>query len=152
MSYEVIFDFLSNRNLSDLESYFDKLDWIPGRQETGYLKAFVPVADNGVFQELVAKSLAALKVPETTACDCYILKYPPDSLIPPHKDDAPFDSEHWRLNAIIKSTLGGKLYIKDRNVELWTGDAVIFRPDIMEHKVSRVYDGTRYVWSVGILK
>lgn len=160
--YKVIFNFLSEDERNKLLALANTLVWEAGRQETGYQKAAVPAGfGDGLKEILVERSFNALGWSDkneyfTTGHfpphDCYILKYPIDSFIPPHKDDAPFGSEHWRLNAIISSGDGGLLQLNCRNVELGYGDAVIFRPDQLMHSVSKIKRGERYVWSFGTLK
>lgn len=42
--------------------------------------------------------------------DCYILKYPEGSEIPPHTDPVP-GRKHWRMNVVLKrATVGGRLH------------------------------------------
>lgn len=155
MSYQVIFNFISPEEQEELFKLIDKLHWEKGRQETGYLKAAVPVNYSAIIQGLVVRSIQALDNTEPRALtyDCYILKYEKGSFIPYHKDDALFESQHWRLNAIISDAdKGGELNFEHRTVGFTQRDAVIFRPDLLNHSVSTVESGIRYVWSVGILK
>ena len=95
MSYQVIFDFLSNKEREELLSFSEKLNWENGRQDTGYLKAAVLPNKNEVIDNLIIKSLKYLdkEDPMSLTYDCYILKYPSGSFMPQHKDDAPFGSE-----------------------------------------------------------
>lgn len=128
-----------------------KLTWEGGRQNTGYLKSPIDQNDSR-FIPLIARSKELLNV-TSEAIDCYIIKYPAESHIPTHKDDAPFSSNHFRLNAMIKNSVrGGKLIIEKRFVDIHKRDAIIFRPDILEHGVTKVKCGERYIWSVGVLK
>lgn len=155
MSYEVIFDFLSSDERKELLVFSEKLYWEEGRQGTGYLKAAVPPNETDLISNLIMRSLKVLDRddPLVLSYDCYILKYPPGSFIAQHKDDAPFGSRHCRLNAIISgSPHGGELYIERRKVELFPGDAYVFRPDIHMHSISPIGKEARYVWSFGVLK
>jgi hypothetical protein len=151
LSYSVLLDFLSIEEQSALQEYAETSAYESGRQDTGYLKAAIP---KDIFKELKVRSLAALGADQRTKHDCYIIRYPKGSRIPPHQDDAPFGSEHHRLNAIIQaSEIGGVFGVEARTIDLLPRDGVLFRPDAMKHRITTVYGNTeRLVWSVGILK
>tara|TARA_A200000113_G_C8606219_1_gene271021 strand:+ start:149 stop:490 length:342 start_codon:yes stop_codon:yes gene_type:complete len=104
--------------------------WEKGRQGTGYLKKKIFQFANYWF-----------------AMDCYILKYPEKSYIPPHTD--PIEGhKHFRLNIVLKkAAVGGNVYyFKTRCYNR----IMLFRPDAVEHEVSQVTRGTRIVLSVGL--
>lgn len=128
------------------------LHWEKGRQETGYWKAAVRIDDERL-KVLVERSLKLIGQSDLQSFDCYILKYPTGSLIPPHKDKGSvFGSEHWRLNALIADDhTGGELMVEKRPIKLFVGDAIVFRPDDLLHSVSEITNGTRYMWSVGTM-
>lgn len=150
-SYSIILGFLSAEEQTKLQEYIKGLVWESGRQETGYFKAAVAEDD---FKDIKARSLTALGTDLKCKHDCYVLRYPAESRIPPHLDDAPFGAEHWRLNAVIQSPeIGGVFGIESRSIDLLEGDGVVFRPDKLRHRITTVYGNTeRYVWSVGVLK
>lgn len=78
--------------------------------------------------------------------DCYLIKYPVGSVLENHTDPVTGKS-HYRLNIILqKAKLGGKLYL---NNCLCRKRVILFRPDAVEHRVSEVVYGTRYVLSIG---
>lgn len=106
--------------------------WQPGRQGTGYHKL-------RLFSSHLLK------------CDCYLLKYCEGAGIPPHTDPALPGYRHFRINAVLKQAKsGGVLSIVDT---LWSrGRVHLFRPDLVEHSVSPVLEGTRLVLSIGWLK
>lgn len=149
-SYSIILNFLSLEEQIKLREYTG-LVWEDGRQGTGYLKAAVPDAQ---FRELKIKSLRVLGADLKDKHDCYLIRYPVRSRIPPHLDDAPFGTEHWRLNAVIQAPeIGGIFGVETRSVDLLERDAVVFRADKLRHRITTVYGNTeRFVWSVGILK
>lgn len=120
--------------------------WQPGRQGTGYHK--LSWRDNlpAELEPLLTRSLTTLGV-DVIDWDCYALRYPAGSFIPRHRDPTD-DHRHLRLNAIVKTATGGQLIIGGETIELGAGDAVVFRPDAVDHEVGPVA-GTRYVWSVG---
>lgn len=108
------------------------MTWISGRQNTGYQR-------KTLFESVLFR------------CDCHILRYKKHSYIPPHIDPAPPGFKHYRLNVVIKSCkLGGELKL-DHQPQFQLGPIVVFRPDINVHSVSEVYEGTRYVFSIGWL-
>lgn len=115
--------------------------WQQGRQQTGY------------FKMLLAKG---------KSWDCWLLKYEAGAFIPLHKDVIE-GKEHYRLNICLKrADYGGKFYIpmygfseddhdfcrKGISTRRWH----LFRPDLVEHGVTRVVEGTRYILSIGWTK
>jgi hypothetical protein len=80
--------------------------------------------------------------------DIYLLKYPEGSYIEPHIDSAiiPFH-EHHRLNVVLKhADFGGYFCLNDESQQ---GRFHYFRPDLVEHGVTTIHQGTRYVLSIG---
>jgi predicted 2-oxoglutarate/Fe(II)-dependent dioxygenase YbiX len=142
---------LGRREAAFLRGLAAELGFEPGRQGTGYEKAQVP-AEVQAIQDLRDVALHHLGVPSSHAHDCYILRYEEGSFIPPHKDDAPFGSQHWRLNAIIDAAEGGILLVNNKPIDLKQSDAYVFRPDALLHEVTPITKGTRLIFSVGILK
>ena len=103
--------------------------WQAGRQNSGYDKM------------LLLQSW--LPIP----FDLYLLRYLEGSEVPPHRDEVSF-GRHYRLNIILTRAIkGGDFYCA--NPIFATDHIKIFRPDINEHSVSRVDQGTRYVLSCG---
>lgn len=97
--------------------------WIEGRQGTGYLK-------KSIFQG--------------SFYDCWLIKYPPNTNIPPHKDPVK-NKKHYRLNVILK----GKGDFKCEKCILNLGKIVLFRPDKYTHSVSNG-NNERLVLSYGL--
>ena len=63
--------------------------------------------------------------------DCYLIKYPPDAKLPPHKD--PVESgRHWRLNIELKGS--GEFLCDGASFKLWR--ITLFRPDINTHAMN----------------
>jgi hypothetical protein len=127
----------------------DDLVFDDGRQGTGYYKA--PLPDLDFIRALRKEALYLLNVTEPHGYDCYLLKYPEGSHIPPHKDDAPFGTQHRRLNAIVEAGEGGVLIIDNQPITLNQFDAYTFRPDLLLHEVTTITKGTRLVFTVGVL-
>jgi hypothetical protein len=99
--------------------------WQEGRQGTGYLK---------------------LKLFQNNFMDAYILKFPKGSRVPPHKDPVE-GKKHYRMNLILRKGKGGEFECKETILNL--SRLKLFRPDLNEHSVSEVTDGTRLLLSVG---
>jgi hypothetical protein len=105
--------------------------WQSGRQGTGYDKMLLVVA------------------PWPVPFDCYLIRYPEGSSIPPHTDPVQ-RGRHYRLNVILKSPQSGGEFVC-RNPIYASRRIKLFRPDVCEHSVSLVQGGSRYVLSVGWL-
>lgn len=81
------------------------------------------------------------------AFDVVGIKYPQGSELPMHKD--PVDGfKTIRFNFILNSARGGE-FICD-NVIFRSRYLNIFRPDVNMHGVSTVFEGTRYMFSLGV--
>lgn len=97
------------------------MNWELGRQGTGYLKR---------------------KLGQGKTWDLWLLKYPKGSKIPWHTDPVE-GKRHWRLNIVL---WGPQSFRGETFMQLW--GVVLFRPDIMTHKVKGV-NRVRYVLSLG---
>lgn len=107
------------------------MKWEKGRQNTGYEK---------------------LKIFQLLNIDCYILRYKEGDFIPTHKDPVP-GRNHWRFNFVLKNAIkGGVFQYYDHSRNLWInpGRFVKFRPDISEHRVTTIREGSRIVLTFGI--
>ncbi|MBS7807920.1 2OG-Fe(II) oxygenase [Variovorax sp. PCZ-1] len=105
------------------------LKWLRGRQGTGYDKML----------------LATARWP--LPFDCYLLRYPQGSAIPPHTDPVT-DKRHYRLNIVVKRAVEGGDFLCATPI-FATARIKLFRPDACEHAVSEVKKGSRYVFSLG---
>lgn len=108
------------------------LRWERGRQETGYEKMLIATAS------------------WPKPFDMYLLRFHPGHEIPPHIDKVA-EGEHHRINIILKNAKeGGKFICKNAIYESkWVK---YFRPDKSEHEVTKIVEGTRYVFSLGWIK
>lgn len=104
--------------------------WEKGRQGTGYFKKQIFKFGFKLF-----------------GMDCYLLKFPEKSYVPPHTDPIK-GYKHFRLNIVLKKAdVGGNLHFyKTRCYSRF----ILFRPDAVEHSVSEITRGTRYVLSIGL--
>ena len=118
--------------MADAAAVFsDLFRWRLGRQGTGYDKML----------------LATLPWP--IPFDCYLIRYPIGSAIPPHTDPVA-QRRHFRLNIVLKaSPSGGEFVCADPIFA--TRRIKFFRPDVSSHEVTPVVGGNRYVLSLGWL-
>lgn len=119
--------------------------WEQGRQGTGYEK--FNLAHEVGARWIVRRALDRIGNP--AHYDAWLLHYPVGSEIPPHTDPAHEGKCHVRLNALVVAGAGGMLTLEGEELPLNEGDAYIFRPDIVEHSVAPIEDGSRLVLSVG---
>ncbi|CAM3948066.1 hypothetical protein [Pseudoalteromonas byunsanensis] len=108
------------------------LQWQKGRQLSGYDKM------------LLAGAYWPIKF------DCYLLRFPVGSEIPPHKDEVS-KGKHYRLNIVLKEAKSGGQFIC-KNPIYETSRVKFFRPDKSEHSVTKVVSGNRYLLSVGWIR
>lgn len=100
--------------------------WEPGRQGTGYEK---------------------MKLFRGRSSDGYLLRFPEGCRVPPHVDPVP-GKRHYRLNVTLVRPRGGGQFMAD---PIWSwGPIVFFRPDIQEHSMSRIYEGSCLMLSIGV--
>lgn len=105
------------------------LQWLKGRQNSGYEKMIL----------FINKKVVPF--------DLHILKYLKGSFVPEHTDYEP-GYRHYRLNIILRQPLeGGKFVCQDPIItSRWVN---FFRSD-RPHSVSKIRDGSRYVFSIGV--
>lgn len=108
------------------------LRWDDGRQNSGYEKM------------LLCFAYWPIKF------DIYLLRFKVGSEIPPHVDPIA-SGKHYRLNIILKSAIeGGDFICIDPIYE--SKRIKLFRPDMSEHRVTRIIQGSRYLLSIGWVK
>ena len=133
--------------------------WVPGRQGSGYekLDLVAALADGTLgaqrpFAEAqVAAAREGLGVDSSNGWDAFLLRYREGAFVPEHR--APTTSLcHLRLNVLLlEASQGtGLLHLGGELFPLGAGDAVLFRPDVQPHQVTRV-EGERHVLSVGCI-
>jgi len=105
------------------------LQWKEGRQKTGY------------------DSLLLFLNPFLVPFHVLILRFPEGSRIPPHKDRAK-GFRHYRLNFLIKSAKKGGQFITEGSI-YQSKYVNFFRSDICKHEVTKIEEGSRYVFSIG---
>lgn len=103
--------------------------WQVGRQQSGYDKMLILGSDWPI------------------PFDCYLLRFKPGAEIAPHVDKVE-SGRHFRLNIVLKQAKqGGDFHCQStiyRSTRIF-----LFRPDVAEHRVSKVTSGTLYVLSIG---
>ncbi len=108
------------------------LNWIEGRQGTSYLNCKLLESKKWFFFDL------------------YLIKFPVGSHIPLHRDGVDF-GKHYRANFILwPAKLGGKFSCEKCIIDL--PFVKFFRPDLYEHEVTEIKQGTRYVLSFGFIQ
>lgn len=80
--------------------------------------------------------------------DCYLLKYPPHTSLPRHKDEVK-GGKHWRFNLSLKGSSTFYLFTK-RGLKKYKYFC-LFRPDIQEHWVQSYEKGCLKL-SIGLAK
>jgi hypothetical protein len=120
--------------MTQFRDYMRKwLRWERGRQNSGYDK------------------LLLLANPFVVPFDCYLLRFPPGTQIPPHRDPVK-SGRHYRLNVVLKRSPQGGEFVCSAPI-FATSRVKLFRSDVCTHAVTRVEGGSRYVLSIGwILK
>ncbi len=103
--------------------------WEKGRQQTGYDKL------------LLMTARWPLKF------DLYLLRFPQGVSIPPHTDPVQA-GRHYRLNLLVKKAHKGGDFVCQNPI--FESDRIkLFRPDVSEHSVTPVEEGSRYLISLG---
>ncbi|WP_199100576.1 2OG-Fe(II) oxygenase [Dyella sp. ASV21] len=103
--------------------------WQKGRQGSGYDKLL----------------LGGLLWP--IPCDCYLLRFPSGTSVPPHTDRVAH-GRHYRLNIILRAATRGGEFVCARPIHV-SRRIKLFRPDLEEHSVTTIEAGTRWVLSIG---
>lgn len=103
--------------------------WQRGRQGSGYDKLL----------------LGGMRWP--LPCDCYLLRFPTGASVPPHTDRVK-QGRHYRLNIILRPARRGGEFVCERPIHA-SGRIKLFRPDVEEHSVTTIDEGTRWVLSIG---
>lgn len=106
------------------------LRWFPGRQHTGY-------------DTMLLIESQRLKL------DLWILRFKPGAYIKRHVDDIA-KGRHFRLNIYLRNAKVGGKFECDYPI-ISNRFLTFFRPDITQHSVSEVKEGTRYVLSFGFV-
>lgn len=154
-TFQMLIGFLRDEDRALIRKIVSERDdqFVPGRQGTGYDK--LDVRSDPQLRDLIDRSLWALGYDaEQLHWDAWVLRYKEGASIPPHTDEAGvFGMRHHRLNAMVQAAdLGGKLFMEKQGVAFPDGWALVFVPDVIEHAVTEVAEGTRLIWSVGCWK
>lgn len=114
--------------------------WEDGRQSSGYSKLL----------------LATSKL---LRFDVYLLRIHKGGQVPPHTDASKPGFEHHRINITLRAAhRGGDTYFDNFDTESWIPKpelaprAYHFRPDLIEHQVTRVVVGEVWLLSIGWLR
>jgi hypothetical protein len=56
----------------------------------------------------------------------------------------------FRVNAVLtQATKGGELIVDGEEVKLVEGDVFVFRPELIEHEVKEILEGSRTIFTIG---
>lgn len=83
--------------------------------------------------------------------DMHLIYYPSGSEIPPHKDPVLFGQRHYRLNLELKEAQAGGEFQCETCILRW-GRLRFFRPDLYQHAVTKIDQGSRLIFSIGWLR
>jgi len=130
--------------------------WQEGRQGTGYEKLDLRAAleadafadERSLLETVLTQARVSFGVP-ILMWDAYFIRYREGAFVPEHRDPTG-TSKHLRLNALLAAAEDGtgQLRLSGNVFDLAEGDAVLFRPDVIDHSVSTVL-GERALLSVG---
>lgn len=113
-----------------ISKLLEKIPWEEGRQGNGY------------------KKLCLFSSPDLMM-DCYLLYMPKGSLVCRHTDPVQ-DRDHYRINFILHKAKSGGNFVGNALME--SDRLIYFRPDRVEHEVTKIKEGYRLVLSVGWAK
>jgi hypothetical protein len=88
-----------------------------------------------------------LASPVPLPCDCFLLRYETGAEVLAHRDPAQA-GRHYRLNIVLKRPRRGGEFVCADVVVDWPR-VKLFRPDVSEHHVTRIVEGSRWVLSIG---
>ena len=142
---KIVAGFLNPRERVVVANLARKGGFTAGRQATGYEKR--DIVDDLMAERLIKRALKELGEP--VLFDAWVLRYPIGSEIPAHTDPPVEGMCHVRLNALALGCEGGVLYVDGAEIPLESGDAYVFRPDLMKHMVTKVERNERLMFSVG---
>lgn len=140
--------------------------WQPGRSGRGYQKCdILGATSNGGFLVQAADTLRALLGwPAVGVEDFWLLRFPKGSEVDQHVDPPDFPGEHWRANALIQTAARGRGGDFECEIEITSGqpkvycapavhlgDVLIFRPDIVPHRMTHVLEGEKLELSMGTI-
>jgi hypothetical protein len=108
--------------------------------------------EDEVFDRVVARARARYELTGDESLiggDTIFLKYGFGGYMNPHFDKTG-EGQHVRLGILLRDPyVGGILYVNEEPVQMRAGDAVIYRADLVEHRVSRVKEGQRFLLTIG---
>jgi hypothetical protein len=81
----------------------------------------------------------------------YLVRYSAGHRIVPHVDMVS-EGRLYKFNWVLVKPRAGGEFICDRNIFNLFGRFILFRPDLYEHRVSRIERGTRWLLSFAITR
>lgn len=104
-----------------------------------------------VLEHAIIHSRLAMEEPLVADGDVVFLKYPEGKGMRLHTDERS-QGRHMRCGILLQAPeAGGELYMEEEKVPMLPGDAVIYRADAIDHWVTPILDGERYMLTVGTI-
>ena len=79
----------------------------------------------------------------------YLVRYSTGHRIVPHVDMVS-EGRLYKLNCVLVKPRAGGEFICEKNIFNLFGRLVLFRPDLYQHQVSRIEDGSRWLLSFAL--
>lgn len=81
----------------------------------------------------------------------YLVRYPEGHKVVPHVDMVS-EGRLYKLNCILAKPGSGGEFICEKNIFNLFGRLYLFRPDLYEHRVSKIERGSRWLLSFALTK
>lgn len=115
--------------------------WLPEREGVS----------SKTLRTMVDRARSVMVETPTADGDVIVLRYPEGGFIRRHRD-VHMHGKHVRLGILLEeATMGGELFVDDIPVPLRPGDGVVYRADQVEHHVTEVVAGERYLLTIGTI-
>jgi len=79
----------------------------------------------------------------------YLVRYPEGHKVVPHVDMIS-EGRLYKLNCVLAKPKAGGEFVCDRNIFNLFGRVYLFRPDLYQHRVSKIERGSRWLLSFAL--
>lgn len=79
----------------------------------------------------------------------YLVRYPQGHKVGPHLDMIA-DGRLYKLNCVLAKPKAGGEFLCEKNIFNLFGRVILFRPDLYQHRVSRIEKGSRWLLSFAL--
>lgn len=87
----------------------------------------------------------------TRRLNVYLVRYPEGHKVVPHVDMIA-QGRLYKLNCVLKKPKAGGEFISEQNIFNLFGRLYLFRPDLYQHRVSRIERGSRWLLSFALTR